>query len=81
MRQKRLEVEVLVALENIAYSQPKYRPEVGDIMDILFRKRVIEAVAVGEWSQMATTRTHDKQKLINEIYSSGFTVLRRSPSV
>lgn len=76
-----IEVELLAALEFVAYAQPRYRPAVADIMDILFRKGVVEAVAFGEWSQMESHRPDEKARLIQEIKASGFTLLKRSSSL
>ncbi|XP_054158639.1 uncharacterized protein LOC128956950 [Oppia nitens] len=73
-----VEVELLVALENLAYAEPKYRCAVAEIMDLLFRKGVVQAIAFGEWSQADSPRKSDKELLIKEIQSTGFTLIRRS---
>ena len=76
-----IEVELLVALENVVYTQPKYRSAISDVMDILFRNGVVEAVAFSEWSQMDSQRQEEKTQLIREIKRSGFSLLKRSSSL
>ena len=71
-----INIEMLVALENVVYAQPYYRPGVADIMDILYRKGVVEAVAFRNWSQIKTNRNEEKTRLIHEIRTSGFSLLK-----
>lgn len=51
-RQIIVQVEILTAIESLAYNKPKLRPAVADIFDTLFTSGVIEAIAFSEWSSL-----------------------------
>jgi hypothetical protein len=74
-------VELLVALENFIYFQPKYRPAISDILDILYRKGVTEAAAFGEWSEIDIESREQKKQLVREIKTAGFSLIKRSSSL
>lgn len=74
-------VELLVALENFIYFQPKYRPAISDILDILYCKGVTEAAAFGEWSEIDIESREQKKQLVREIKTSGFSLIKRSSSL
>lgn len=74
-------VELLVALENFIYFQPKYRPAISDILDILYSKGVAEAAAFGEWSEIDIESREQKKQLVRDIKTAGFSLIKRSSSL